>query len=359
MSNRSKSFAGLPFFILGFLLSYSLTVLQAAESPSHENPRYVRVTESVIKRAEDAVSEGPKNQIQMRLTAGRSIAGLPPGVEQALALKNVNRSLELTVQGGNLFLKGEDPKQSEELLRQAFREYEDNPLAILLLGDFYARKGSRGEAIHYYLVFLERMKAKDRNALASLLFKQREKNIATRHVTERLRSYGFEPPKTNGIDFLSLFPNPGRGPLSVQKIAVAYVLPFLIFFGIPFFIYRRMMTDDTSPVMDRILYELYFVLIVSYGFWLARLMFNFASFGPSQEAEALGLLIVGIIAVFATEWFRKVWEHECERRDPETVFCPHCNRSILKLAIVCPFCNRRTNVRRRKGAPRLRRAGVK
>ncbi|OFZ47345.1 MAG: hypothetical protein A3D92_18620 [Bacteroidetes bacterium RIFCSPHIGHO2_02_FULL_44_7] len=101
-----------------------------------------------------------------------------------------------------------------------------------------------------------------------------------------------------------------------------------------------MMNPETSPVSDRILYGIYAVMMASYLLWLVHLFFNVPSLIRPAEWEVLGVLGLGTILVFSAEWIGNLWKHLKEGQDPETRFCPHCKKSVLRLVLVCPFCNR-------------------
>jgi len=105
-------------------------------------------------------------------------------------------------------------------------------------------------------------------------------------------------------------------------------------------LYRRYFSFNPSPVVDRILYQIYFLLLVSYFLWISHSLWKVKPFFGTAEWEVLVVLLVGICGVFALQILGRVLEHEHERRDPNTIICPHCGKSVLRLATVCPFCNR-------------------
>ena len=306
-----------------------------------DETKYYKALESLLGRTKNLLATKSQPTGPVRLSSRRNPLGNLNQFYHPTMFKDVNESLRLTVEAGEFYLKRENLKQAKELLKEAKKKYSENALASLLLADIFLAEGSRGEAIHYYLGFWNQMESARPKSLVSLIFKRREKSIAMDHVEKELRFLGLEAPKGKTMDLFSFFSKAGDRELTLPRIFVTYALPILLFLGIPFFIYRRITGDDVPSPEDRILYGLYLVIFCSYLVWLGHQSFNLPSLFQPAEWEVLAILGIGIAGVFATEVLLRFWQRERERRDPDTIFCPHCGKSILKLALVCPLCNRK------------------
>ena len=249
----------------------------------------------------------------------------------------LNESLAHTAEGGRYYLETSNLARAKASLDEALETVPNNPLAHLFLGDIAVLEGKKEVAIRSYIDFWNTTE-KQSELLRALLSPEDRKAIAA-HVSGRLLIYGMDlPDKERGED-LPLQLEMSLEKPSLARILVAFGLPILIAAGIPFFMYRRLFSIDPSPTADRILLQIYFVMLLSYFLWLGHHFFGWKALFFNREWEVLTFLAVGMNAVFALECVRRVWQREKERRDPDTVFCPHCGKSILKLATICPFCN--------------------
>ena len=222
-TSRLAGFKQILILCFSFLLATLLfPPLLRAETPNHSvqtpsDVQYKKMIEGVLKQTAHLIE--PENWLTLRtkLSLRRGMLDNLNPYHPAL-LNSINESLKLTVEGGNLYLKGEELDRAQTLLKEALKKYSDNPLAVLLLADLFSLKGKRGEAIHYYLGFWEEFKKGERSDLMPFLFSRRDKTRASKHTAQQLKSYGFEPPKTERTDFFPFFQNPKVIGLRPQKL---------------------------------------------------------------------------------------------------------------------------------------------
>ena len=249
------------------------------------------------------------------------------------------KSLKLILEGGKHYLGRRDYDGARKSLRKALDADSKNPLAHLLYGDVSAMQGKKDVAGFAYIEFWNRAQ-KERAFLRGIL-EQNDREAIASHVSGKLFIYGLDIPDKSHPKDLPLMLEMADKKESVPRALVNFGFPILLGLGIPFLIYRRTLSADPSPSVDRFLLQVYFVLLVSYLFWLAHQWFKLKPLFLSAEWEVLIAFAVGLNLIFGFQLLMRFIEHERERRNPETLFCPHCAKSILKLAIVCPFCNQK------------------
>ena len=298
------------------------------------------VSGSNTAHAEEAnLHEALQSQSRYEDSLERILKRIHRAINQHKYGEHMGQSLQLTVEGGLRYLAQRDLEGAKERLKEAIHFHEDNALAYLIYADISALEGRREVAGRNYLDFWRRAeKAADvfRETLDPV-----DRQILASHVGGRLLLYGMELPDQKDPRDFPLLLNMSFERPSLARIVAAYGLPIFVALGIPFFLYRRFFSIDPSPDVDRVLYQIYFVLLVSYFLWIVHAFWKLKSFFGPPEWEVLVVLVAGIFGVFALQIFGRVWEHERERRDPTIIFCPHCGKSILRLATVCPFCNRK------------------
>lgn len=328
--------------------------LLKAEAPgvtvqTHDG-QYRATLEIILKRAAHFIREEDSPASNLGFRSRRNILGGLAQTHRTIVLKNFKESLALTVEGGRALLDQKNLREAKNRLEAAQKKYSDNPISWLLLGDLYDLEGEKGEAMHYYLGFWEHVSSKDRLGLVSLLFSESDKILVSKHVQDKLRSYGFQPPQNRRISDFSFFPKPKSNRLTFSTLLVAYLLPLLVVMGIPFLLLRRLLIEDTSRRIDRIFYQAYFVLIGAYLIWLAHLFFNVPPVFKPAEWEVLAFIAAGGIFIAIAEHLRDFFGYRKEASESGTAFCPHCKKVTLKIVSICPFCNREIN--RPKGGKR-------
>ncbi|OGX04034.1 MAG: hypothetical protein A3G87_09395 [Omnitrophica bacterium RIFCSPLOWO2_12_FULL_50_11] len=284
------------------------------------------------------LQEALKIQSRYEESLERVLNRLHRSVGQNRYGEQLNKSLELTVEGGMQYLAQRDLARAKQLLKEAIDLYRGNALAHLIYADVSALEGHRDVAGRSYLDFWSG--AEQEADLLREILDPVDRQIVASHISGRLLLYGMELPDQKDSRDLPLLLNMSFEHPSFLHVIAAYGLPVFVAVGIPFFLYRRYFSFNPSPVVDRILYQIYFLLLVSYFLWISHSLWKVKPFFGTAEWEVLVVLLLGICGVFALQILRRVLEHEHERRDPNTIICPHCGKSVLRLATVCPFCNR-------------------
>jgi hypothetical protein len=227
------------------------------------------------------------------------------------------------------------------------RIFPENPIAHLLFADVAVQEGRRDLAGRGYFDFWEH--AGSQSKFLSDVLNEEERQVVASHISGRLFLYGMELPGDEHPKDLPLRLNlSDTKKKSFSDVIVSFALPTLIAIGIPFFIFTRFFSSDASPNADRLLFQVYLVILLSYLLWLAQQHLKFGPFFFAPKFEIFIFFTGGLCVVLALQVLRNVWEHERERLNPETVFCRYCGKSILKLAIVCPFCNEEVHAKTRK-----------
>jgi hypothetical protein len=249
----------------------------------------------------------------------------------------LNTSLRPTVAAGLILVQNGDLKTAKKIVTDALEIDASNPLAYLIDGDLNAALGRKDLAGRSYADFWKY--AEREHVFLRAVLKSEDQKIIASHISAKLFLYGIDFPDKELPHDLPLQMELPLEKRSLPNILVVFGLPILVAAGIPFFIYRRFLSLDISFEVDRILYRTYGVLLLSYLLWIAHQFWGLKPFWGNAELEVLRVLACGLGAVgilhFAGQWINR----EKERHDPTTIFCAHCGKSILKIAIVCPFCN--------------------
>ncbi len=304
----------LGLLIGAFLTSSENSILHAKENNSVVQNPYEETLFDVLSRVDESIHH---NEFQDAL----------------------NSSLRPTVEAGRRYLAKKDLSAAKIMIEEALQIDPDNPLAHLIHGDWYALDGKKELAGESYALFWRT--AKKEHEFLERILKPKDQEVITNHINARLFLYGI-----NLSDRALASDLPVNLKMTFEKKTlfhrfVTYGFPILIALGIPFFIYRCLFGIDSSPALDRILISAYTVILGSYLFRLARKFLGLKPIFTHVELESLFLLAVGFSTISLFYLTSQIIERMREQKDPTTVFCGKCGKSILKLLTICPFCNQK------------------
>jgi hypothetical protein len=308
------------FAVLSLLAIASIVCFQSAQASTNLRKKEIRM------------------QSSYELLLERVFTKLDESVRGNAYPEPLNASLRPTIEGGLRFLSRRDLPAAKLLLKEAMKIHPDNPLPHLIYADIAVLEGRRDVAGRSYFDFWHRTQ-KEAEFLRGILNPEDRELVGT-HISGRLFLYGLDLPDSDRPqDFsLKLRIPIEKKPFLNQLLSVG--LPAIVGVGIPFFIFRRHFSADPSPTADRLLLQVYAVILATYFLWLAHSLFKVKPFFLTPELEVASVLGGGLAGVVALYFLGKVWEHERDRFDPSTVFCRHCGKSILKVAALCPYCNK-------------------
>jgi len=273
------------------------------------------------------------------LSTRRRRAPKAPPKQSIFLLKNLNESIRFSVQGGAQLLEGRNLERSRQLLASSIKMGPENPLPYLLMGDLFDREGKIGNAADNYIKFWDR--AQKEQFLMQVLFSTQDREAVAAHVKRKFEQYRMPPPKSDGLQQAPVLMELSLRKKTPAIYFVTHALPFGVILGIPFFIFKRGMSEEKPSVVDEIVFQSYIVLVIAYIIWLVHFLLKAPPLFEPIEWEIISFVLAGVTVVISWTLFGKFLEHRKELQDPSTVFCPHCKRSVLKVVVVCPFCNER------------------
>lgn len=280
-----------------------------------------------------------EKQIELR----RYEAAIKESLKRAekLGRRSQDPSLPQTVTAGRFLFSKQSGIEAVEEAKNAAALNPENPLAVLIYADSLSVQGNYSEADSGYRQFLFLLENPGPGHLRDRLFKINDIRPILTHVSTQLKAHGGQPFDAKAFDN-RLF----RNNFSIQfkwflENLIPYGLVVVILLGIPFFLFRRLTDTEASIPTERMLMQIYAVLIVGFAIWMAHTFGKLPVLFEPMELEILALIAAGTVFAIGFRIGIHIKKYQAVLSDPNMRECPKCKKIILKLATACPFCKQK------------------
>jgi len=257
--------------------------------------------------------------------------------DRAFQLKDVNTSVEKTVEAAAYYFNEINSEESVELIEKARKLYSDNVIAHLLASELLEEQNNIEGANKARLDFLKRSATAP--FMAREAFKYEEREFLLFYVSARLKSFGIEPPMAKGDIQVPLLQQLVTEKGTFLREFISTGLPLVFCLGLVFFLWRGMTDPDwLEGSWSRIVFRSYLFCILAYGLWIAHLFLKVPAFIQPAEKEVALVIAFGFLFNVLLELVIKYISWLKERSDPTNSVCLKCRKIIPKIDYICPFC---------------------